>query len=330
MAEVTETQETLYSLVVRKPCFGLPTGCPSCLPAYIYLKLARIPFSLDYNVTYPDSDELPYFEAGDCVAYNNEEGGLIDCLIKDGVADLDAEVQSVPEWISTKAMLTTWLADALLYELFVASDSSAAYGIYYSELPWPLGKLLYVKQVHEAKQKLGITTANIEKKEGELYKRAGAVYEALFTRLGEHDFLFGNRPSSLDAIFLGHALITLHALPEKSALRSKLLEYSPLISFAERLKRELIDGSSTSTSAPPFHSATSSSAPRKGFSSWSSKPKNKPKKQKTDEEKTFRKRAKYFVAAQLIAVVLFFTFISRSEDGEMELDDGAEGYGDDY
>lgn len=43
------------TLVTRKPCFGLPTACPNCLPAYIYLKLAQLPFHLAFNSTFPDS-----------------------------------------------------------------------------------------------------------------------------------------------------------------------------------------------------------------------------------------------------------------------------------
>lgn len=56
-----------------------------------------------------------------------------------------------------------------------------------------------------------------------------------------------------------------------------------------------------------------------------SKPKSKSKREKTKEERTFRKRAKYFVAAQLVSVLLFLTFMNRSDD-EVELDDD-DGYG---
>lgn len=56
-----------------------------------------------------------------------------------------------------------------------------------------------------------------------------------------------------------------------------------------------------------------------------SKPRSKPKKEKTKEEKTFRKRAKYFVVTQLVSVLLFLTFMNKSDD-EVELDDD-EGYG---
>lgn len=57
-----------------------------------------------------------------------------------------------------------------------------------------------------------------------------------------------------------------------------------------------------------------------------SKPKTKTKKEKTKEEKTFRRRAKYFVATQLVAVLLFLTLMGRADDAEVELDDDDEGY----
>ena len=56
-----------------------------------------------------------------------------------------------------------------------------------------------------------------------------------------------------------------------------------------------------------------------------SKPKSKPKKERTKEEITFRRRAKYFLVTQLVAVLLFLTLMGRPEDAEIELDDDDEG-----
>jgi len=57
--EMQESQERAeYTLVARKPSFGLPTGCPICLPVYIHLKFASFPFRLDFNNTFPDSGIL--------------------------------------------------------------------------------------------------------------------------------------------------------------------------------------------------------------------------------------------------------------------------------
>ncbi|EEF34676.1 expressed protein, putative [Ricinus communis] len=202
-----------YSLVVRKPCFGLPTGCPICLPVYMYLKLARFPFHLDFNSTYPDSDQIPYVESGTYVAYNNENGGVIQRLKDDGIINLDTELCSVPEWISMEAMISSWLVDAITYELWLGSDGSSAFKIYYSDLPWLIGKALFYKQVDTVKRRLGITKENAERREEEIYQRVKIAYGALSTRLGEQEFLFDDKASSLDAFLLGHVLFTVQALP---------------------------------------------------------------------------------------------------------------------
>ena len=105
------------------------------------------------------------------MAYNNEKGGIIECLKRDvGVVDLDSGVSSLPDWIPNKAMVTTWLADALAYELWVGSEGSfsSAYNIYYSDLPWPLGKVLFWRKAHWIKQKHGIINENAEVKKEEV------------------------------------------------------------------------------------------------------------------------------------------------------------------
>lgn len=326
----TEANESIRNtLVVRKSCFGLPTACPQCLSPYIYLKLSQLSFSLHFHLNYPDADQIPYFEAGDCVAYNNEKEGIIECLKKDHL-DLDAGFSSLPEWIPTKVMLTTWLADALEYELWVGCDGSSAYNIYYSDLPWPIRKVLFWKKAHWVKQKHEITKNNIEEKEEEIYVRANSAYDALSTLLGDGNYLFGNRPSSLDAIFLAHALVVLQALPEYSMLQTKFLEHANLVRYVQQHKAELIEADTSSSYDTLFNADASSSASR-GHSTSSSKPKSKPRRQKTKEEtkeeKTYRRRAKYFVVAQLVAVVLFLSMMSGYGGGEVEVDDADADYG---
>lgn len=110
------------------------------------------------------------------MVYNNEKDGLIESLRKD-VVDIDTWAFSVTDWIPTKAMLTTWLADALAYELWVGGDSSSAYNIYYSSLPWPIGKLLFLKQTHLLKLKDGVTKDNAELQEEEVSFQFEALFE---------------------------------------------------------------------------------------------------------------------------------------------------------
>ncbi|OWM86969.1 hypothetical protein CDL15_Pgr016005 [Punica granatum] len=287
MEAASEREE--LTLVARKPGFGLPTACPSCLPVYIYLKFAGVPFRLDFNLANPDSDQIPYVESGTYVAYNNEKGGVIESLKDDDVLDLDSELRSAPDFMSMRAMIGSWLEDALSYELWLGSDGSPAHKIYYTDLPWPLGKI---------------------------YRKATIAYGALSTRLGEEDFFF-NRPSSLDAAFIGHALIVLQALPETSTLRNKLLQHDNLVQYAEKHKAQFVEASSSSSSASQFPSI-----PKRG-----SKPKSETKKERTPQEKTFRKRAKYFLIAQFVAVLLFLSIMGgASDDAEVEIDDDDEGF----
>ncbi|KAG7584362.1 Metaxin glutathione S-transferase domain [Arabidopsis suecica] len=308
-------QETeVYTLVARKPSFDLPTACPNCLPAYIYLKLAQLPFELAFNSTFPDSDELPYFESGTYVAYNNEDGGVIEKLKKDGIVNLDSQLQSLPEYLSLKALIVSWLEEALTYEIWVGTEGISTTKIYYSDLPWVISKVLFYKQTYLAKNRLGITKENAEQREKQIYKRASEAYEALSTRLGEQKFLFEDRPSSLDAFLLSHILFIIQALPVTSVLRCKLLEHSNLVRYAEKLKSEFLEASSSSPS-PPLHSFPSS-FPRK-----SSKPKSKPKVEKTEEEKKFKKRARFFLAAQFLAVVIYVSVMGGGSSEELEYED---------
>ncbi|XP_058113540.1 mitochondrial outer membrane import complex protein METAXIN [Magnolia sinica] len=318
-------------LVTRKPCFGLLTACPSCLPVYIYLRLANLPFDVHFDTANPDSDDIPLVEYGDYVAFNNEKGGTIESLKEDGIVDLDSKLpsNSIPEWLSTKAMISSWLVDAAFYELWVGSDGSAADKIYFSDLPWPVGKVLHWKQTQAAKLLLGITKVNAVEREAEIYRKANLAYEALSVKLGDQTFLFENRPTSLDAIFLGHALFVLQTSADTSVLHSQLMKHDNLVRYAEHLKTKFLEaGSSSSSSSVPRspRDPSSSSTPRRGpFSHWSSKPKPKPKREKTEEEKTFKRRAKYFLATQAIAIVIFLSLLGGSDDAEVEVDDDDDG-----
>nr|XP_043618386.1 mitochondrial outer membrane import complex protein METAXIN [Erigeron canadensis] len=325
MEEETAIEEKL-TLVARKECFGLPTACPASLPVYLYLKFSKIPFHLAYNLTFPDSDQIPYVDCDTYVAYNNERCGVIESLKEDGIVNLDKEVQNLPEWVSAIAMINSWLSDALLYELWIDSDGSCAEKIYYSDLPWPIGKVLYWKQVHNVKHLLCISNDNAERRKEEIYRRATIAYQALSTMLGDESFFFDNRPTSLDAMFLGHALIVLNALPEVgSVLRGKLSEQRNLVTYAEKHKTELLDAGSSSSDPSSSSSAAAASIPRRGPSNPSSKPRSQPKKERTEEEKSFRKKAKYFLVTQVVAVLVFLSIFSGSDDAEVDAD-GDEGF----
>lgn len=323
-----EQKEKGLVLVARKPGFGLPTACPSCLPVFLYLRFANASFDMHFDLSFPDSDAIPYVECGDYVAFNNEKGGVIENLKEDGIVDLDSKLPSltIPEQLSMNSMVSSWLADATMYELWLGSDGSVANKVYFSDLSWPIGKVLHWKQTLAVKQRLGITKLNFEERTSEIYKKATKAYEALSMRLGEEAFFFENRPTTLDAIFLGHALFVLQASKESSVLRSKLVQHDNLVRYAENLKMKFLETSSSSSSVPRTpRDPSSSSTPKRKASYWNSKPKSKPKREKTEEEKTFRRRAKYFLAAQAISILVFLSLMGGSDDAEVEVDEEDEG-----
>ncbi|VAI83059.1 unnamed protein product [Triticum turgidum subsp. durum] len=231
-------------------------------------------------------------------------------------------------------MISTWLADALQYELWVANDGahgSIARDIYFSDLPWPIGKVLHWKKIRDVKRLMDITKLNAAEKEEEIYRRATAAYDALSTKLGDQSFLFDDRtltilyfefcsPTDADALLLGHVLFVLNALPASSMLRSYLQNYDNLVKYAEDIKVQLVEvGSSSAGSASS--DLPSSSTPRKTSSSGQSyKPKPKAKKERTEEEKKSRRRTKYFLAAQLISVLAFLSIMGGVDSSELDDD----------
>ncbi|GER45783.1 metaxin-related family protein, partial [Striga asiatica] len=204
-------------------------------------------FTLEIHCNQPD--QIPFVESGDYVAYDNEKGGVIQKLKEDGA----------------------------MYELWLGSDGKSTHKIYYSDLPWPIGKILYHKQVRVVKQLLRITSENAERRDEEIHSRAVQAYGALSSLLGEQLPTFGCSSS--------------WACSETSVLRSKRWGHANLVRYAEIFKTEYFDASSSSSSVPQTDA--------------SSKPKSKPKREKMEEEKKFRRAAKYFLATQLVAVSNF-------------------------
>lgn len=154
-------------------------------------------------------------ECGLYVAYNNEKGGVIENLKEDGIVDLDSKLpnHSFSEWLSTKAMVSTWLADATSYELWVGSDGSVADKIYFSNLPWLIGKVLHWKQAEAVKQRLGITKLNGE-------ARASEVFFIFF--------LYYNHLLNLvwASLFVGDPILGGHAFPRFCAFQCLVIVWN--------------------------------------------------------------------------------------------------------
>jgi metaxin len=329
-----EQEESQLVLLVREGAFGLPTACPACLPWFLYLKLSSVSFQTQYSAVEPDSENVPAVEYGEAVGFASESGGILEFLKREKIADLDAALTEGEraELESFKAMVDSWIVDASLYELWMRENDKAARKVYFAALPMGLSYALDWKQRHAVMQRLGITTENAKSRGDELLRKAGMAYQALSVRLQDQKLFFGDRPTSLDALVLAHLLFHLNVSFQVSNLREEISKYPNLVTYAQSLKSQLLGGDddgvpmgaafgnpkSPPPPPPPTPRPPTSTAPT---TSGKEKPANK---SRNDKEKMFQKRAKYFVIAQFVAILMYVVFAGIGFADDAQDDDGSE------
>ena len=78
----------------------------------------------------------------------------------------------------------------------------------------------------------------------------GEIYESLSDLLGNKKYFFGNRPSSLDAVVLGHLMSHQYAQIPENYMRDQLRNHQNLENYVNSLTKELFG------SVPNVDSAT--------------------------------------------------------------------------
>lgn len=308
-------------LITRPPAYGLPTACPACLPAFLYLRLAAVQFQAQVTAVQPDSEDVPAVEYGADVGFASENGGVVEFLRRENLADLDAGLSDSEraELETCKAMMESWVADASAYEVWQRDNDRQTKAVYFSELPMGLVQALDWKQRVAVMQRLGVTAENAAARSEELYRKAGQAYSALSVLLGDQKFFFNSRPSSLDALVIGHLLFHMKVPFEVSTLKGEILKHSNLVSYAEHWCKQLL-----AAEGAPVDAAFRPTAPPPAPSKPAPKEREKPaKKPRNEKDITFKKRAKYFVIAQFVAVLMYVVFAGIEVD-EGDDDDGGE------
>ncbi|KAG0591596.1 hypothetical protein KC19_1G186900 [Ceratodon purpureus] len=312
-------------LVTRPPAFGLPTACPACLPAFLYLRMAAVSFQEQVTAVEPDSEDLPSVEYGENVGFASENGGVVEFLRREKIVDLDAGLSDSEkaELETCKAMMESWVADASAYELWMRDNDRQCKAVYFAQLPWGLVQALDWKQRVAVMQRLGVTPENAAVRSEELYRKAGNAYSALSVLLGDQKFFFNNRPTSLDALVLGHLLFHMKVPFEISTLKGEISKHQNLVNYAESWSKQLLgeDGAPIDAAfqpkVPPPPPPPARAAP--------AKEKEKPaKKPRSEKDILFKKRAKYFVIAQFVAVLMYVVFAGFEVEGDDEVGDDDE------
>lgn len=95
-----------------------------------------------------------------------------------GLADLDkADLHAYT------AIVSSWLADALLYELWLKENDATVAIVYFSSLPWPINKAIDWKQRRSVMGRLGITSENVAERSAEVRFHGNESFSFAFVEI---------------------------------------------------------------------------------------------------------------------------------------------------
>jgi metaxin len=354
--------------------WGLPSLSPECVAVEAYLRLAGLRFACeDCKTPYASpSGQLPALDQ--CADIVGEDAGAKDAAARDHtgalaarriadhlakkVANLDAHLGSATDRAHLAAYLAlveSKLATATAHYTWIDRDRFTAHTreAYGQAFPQPLSYIIPWLWRRRAAKRLG---APLGGEVSDAAVRAGAAdaYAALSVFLrdrGGDQFMFGKKPTSLDAVAFAH--LSFHALaPVGDALRDELKKHPNLVNYVERVRRVTFPDASgnggTGGSAmdaidsskwldPPDRTGSGrrrgwwgygGDASRGGWSDGKKEPLKK--KPRSAKDIRFRRRSRWSVAIAIAAVASYLltgeliTFVFSEEgEGDREVNEGA-------
>ncbi|KAG0323761.1 metaxin 1 [Dissophora globulifera] len=318
-------------LYIYGRAFGLPSIDPQCLALISYLSIVS---HQEYTIVecndtgISPTGELPMLHDG-----KNWIGGasrIIAYLSKTGYnANEDLSSEELAKSVAYTSLVDESLTDALLYSWFADSENflGAIRSSYSSLFPIPSRYILPIQMRKAAVQRVqkygGIiesgALANTENTK--VYDMARDCYRVLERKLGQNDFFFGAKPTSVDAKVFGYLALQLY--PEIPNPRFQMIlssQFPRLVAYCDRCRDEffanLPDTTLPSEPSPFFTNPISS--PKEWFKNTfltptvvtstpttSSKSQGDEKSKTTKEERDFRLKRVYAITAGVVAMALY-------------------------
>jgi hypothetical protein len=155
-----------------------------------------INFWLQNYILWCLADDLPILEYGDLVGFGNDIGGIFEILRRENIADLDhgladsdrADLQAYT------AIVNSWLAEALMYELWLKENDATVAAVYFSSLPWPINKAIDWKQRRSVMSRLGVTSESVADRSAEVISQWSVF---IFLNLEEEEGEFASLGTEL-------------------------------------------------------------------------------------------------------------------------------------
>lgn len=222
--------------------WGLPSVDHHCLAAMAYCKFSEAPITITKcgNPWKSPSGELPVLKYDKVLVTKVSE--IFNYLRQNRWGlDHDLTAKQSADIVAFTALLEDKLVPALLYLWWVDSKTylELTRPWFSSRLPFPLNFYLpmkkhkdYVNYLNQAYNSDNLTEVEREQK---VYKDAKECLNILSSKLGNREFFFGNRPSSLDAVVFGYLAPLLKAPFPNTVLQTHLKSCHELTRFCERI-----------------------------------------------------------------------------------------------
>ncbi|KAF9584959.1 metaxin 1 [Lunasporangiospora selenospora] len=346
---------TTTELYIYGGAFDLPTIDPQCMAVISYMSIVSHQQYTIIECNDPGlspTGELPMLHDGK--NWISGANRIISYLSKiDYNANENLSKEDRAKLVAYSALVDESLTDALLFSWF--ADAENFLGVirkqYSRLLPIPsryITPLQMRKSAVQRVQKYGghVDSGTLVKAENtKIYDLARDCYRVLDRKLGEQEFFFGDRPSSLDAKVFGYLALQLY--PEIPHPRFQAIlnsQFPRLVAFCDRCRDEFfanLPDSGLPTSKAPTASFFSNpfAASSEWFSSTflgqtgakgSSIHTESETHKKTSEERDFDLKRIYAVTFGVVAMVAYVIINGLVVSGEEDEEEGHFGGADDF
>ncbi|KAJ3382484.1 metaxin 1 [Lobulomyces angularis] len=215
---------------------------PFCLSVITYLTFLNVPFVLnnENNPQLSPTGTFPFLRDGSTIICGTLN--IFNYLKKKG-HDLDHHLSSkqAAESLAYSTLIEENLHLALLYNWFLETDNYLK-----NTRPWFSRNYPFVLRYQMPSRLQKNATVRLSgmrfvdvsgKKTPEVYVEAKNIYENFTKKLGNNEYIFGSKPSSLDAILYSH--LAIHSYPSLATptLFSILtFNFPNLINYVEKIK----------------------------------------------------------------------------------------------
>lgn len=229
----------MIKLVQFFPAWNLPNASPFCMKLETYLKMAELPYENKYtaNPNASPTGKFPVIEdQGKVIA----DSGLIIEYLKNTYGDkLDTHLTTEEKAtvVSLHRLIEEHLYWSMIYSRWLDKNGWAiTKPTYFGRLPLLLKSWLPSVLQKKVKRQLEGHGMGLHDEET-IYHFGKENIKALSDFLGNKDFFFGDKPTSLDACaysFLSNIINT----PIESPLKQYALTFSNLKNYCDRMQKK--------------------------------------------------------------------------------------------